>query len=293
MVSRLVLGTAQFGMDYGINNKRGKIYPEEVFSILDKAARAGIDTLDTAHSYGDSEKVIGDFVRLGKSCFKIVSKLPVCTREKIQEILKESLHRLGVPILYGYVVHSFEAYKKDNSIWSELEGLRSEGRVEKIGFSLYSPYELEDLLQKNMAIDIIQIPFNVFDQRFEPYLSEMKKMGIEVHARSVFLQGLVFQDLAKLDGYFGTISDKIKNLYSLSCKLGISIVSLCINFATANKYIDKVIVGVDSLENLVEIVDASGGQVLSKDIVSEILDMHIDDENILLPFKWKLSKARS
>ena len=292
-MNKIALGTVQFGMDYGINNKRGKIHPDEVFSILDEAARSGIDTLDTACSYGDSEKVIGDFVRLGKSCFKIVSKLTACTREKTEEIFKESLNRLGVSVLYGYLLHSFETYKKDEWIWGELEGIKSEGRVKKIGFSLYLPSELEDLLRRNLAIDIIQIPFSVFDQRFEPYLSEMKKRGIEVHARSIFLQGLVFQNPAKLDKYFETISDKVESLNSLSCKLGISIASLCVNFATANEYIDKAVVGVDGMENLIEIVKVSRDQFLSRDAICDILNMRIDDENMLLPFKWKLLKVKS
>ncbi len=292
-MNKIALGTVQFGVDYGINNKRGKIHPGEVFKILDKAAKAGIDTLDTAHSYGDSERVIGDFIRAGENSFKIVSKLPVHATGKVEEIFKDSLDRLGVPVLYGYLVHSFEAYKKDERVWGELEELRAKGRVKKIGFSLYLPSELEGLLQKNLVIDTIQIPFSVFDQRFGAYLPEMKKRGIEIHARSVFLQGLVFKDSAELDGYFEKISDKIESLNSLSAKCGISIASLCINFATANKYIDKVVIGVDSLENLIEIINVSQDQFLPGDVIFEILNMRIDDENILLPFKWKLSKTRS
>jgi aryl-alcohol dehydrogenase-like predicted oxidoreductase len=292
-MNKIALGTAQFGMDYGINNKRGKIHPDEVFSILDEAARLGIDTLDTAYSYGDSEKIIGDFVRLGKNYFKIVSKMTACTREKTKEVFKESLNRLGVPVLYGYLLHNFEIYKKDEGIWGELEGMKSEGRVKKIGFSLYLPSELEYLLRRNLAIDIIQIPFSVFDQRFEPYLPRMKKRGIEVHARSIFLQGLVFQNPAKLDKYFETISEKVESLNSLSCKLGISIASLCVNFAIANEYIDKAVIGVDGMENLIEIAKISQDRFLSKDIMCDMLNMRIDDENILLPFKWKLSKVKS
>ena len=292
-MNKIALGTVQFGLDYGVNNKRGKIPADEVFRILDKAAEAGIDTLDTAHAYGESEKVIGDFIRSGKNSFKIVSKLPVNTRGKTEELFKESLGRLSVPELYGYLVHSFEAYKKDEKVWRDLEELKSGGRVKKTGFSIYLPSELEDLLQRKLAIDIVQIPFSVFDQRFGPYLSEMKKRGIEIHVRSVFLQGLAFKDPEGLDGYFAKIRDKIESLNSLSARSGFSIASICINFATANKYIDKVVVGVDNLENLAEIVNVSQDQTLSGDVIFEMLNMRIDDENILLPFKWKLSKVRS
>lgn len=292
-MNKIALGTAQFGIDYGINNKRGKLRPGEVFKILDEAAGAGIDTIDTAHSYGDSEKVIGDFIRSGKVGFKIVSKLPASAYGKTGGIFEESLDRLEVSALYGYLVHGFEAYKKDEGVWSELEELRSRRRVEKIGFSLYLPSELEYLLQRKLPIDIIQIPFSVFDQRFGPYLSVMKKKNIEVHARSIFLQGLVFKDADTLDGYFANIRDKIEALNCLSVKSGVSIVSLCVNFAAANSCIDKVIVGVDSVENLTDIMNALQDGFLSKDAVNEILNMRVDDENMLLPFRWKLSKAMS
>jgi len=290
-MNRIVLGTAQFGMDYGINNTHGKIRPEEVFNILDEAARMGIDTLDTANSYGNSEKVIGDFIQDSNVTFKLVSKVPECKPDKISMLFDKSLSRLRVPEIYGYLFHCFDAYRKDEKAWSELEVLRSSGRVKKIGFSLYYPYELECLLKKGLDIDIIQIPFSVFDQRFTSYLSDMHKRGIEVYARSLFLQGLVFKDPKDLGPYFSRIRYKIDDLRSLSYRLNVSILSLCVNFATANRFIDKVVVGVDSLENLVEIIEASKDKLIGKDIISTILNLSIDDENILLPFRWDLSKG--
>ncbi len=290
-MSKIALGTVQFGIDYGVNNKSGRIQPEAALKILSEAAKSGIDTIDTASSYGNSEKVIGDFLRSRKHDFKVVSKLPACAGRETDRIFKESLDRLGVPSLYGYLVHSFESYKKDKGVWDSLEKLKTSGKVEKIGFSLYSPHELESLFKEGVAMDIVQFPFSVFDQRFGPYLPDIRRKGIETHVRSVFLQGLVFKAPRDLDAYFSKIRDRIETLNLLSNKSGIPISSLCVNFAVENDLIDKVVVGVDNLENFIEIIRASEDRFLSKEMILNILNLRIDDEDILLPFKWKLSKA--
>lgn len=290
---KIALGTAQFGMDYGINNSSGKVKTVEVFNILDEALKVGIDTIDTAYSYGDSESIIGNYASAGRNNLKIISKQPKCYCAEIEKLVGESLKRLGVQTLYGYLVHSFESYRQDEAVWTELEKLKAKGRVAKIGFSLYSPFELEYILKRGLTVDIIQIPFSVFDQRFSPYLSEMKKRNIDVYARSVFLQGLVFKRSGELDGYFVKITDKLEALNSLAAKLGLSVASLCVNFVTANEFVCKAVVGVDSLENLLEIIRASiDSPCLSGDAVHDISNLSINDDSILLPFNWKLSGAK-
>lgn len=290
-MSKIVLGTVQFGMDYGINNRHGRVCTDEVFRIMGEAVQAGIDTFDTAYSYGDSERVIGDYIRSGNRELKLISKEPKCSHNEVRNFFNESLTRLGVSALYGYLVHNFENYKHDESVWTEFEKLKLECKVSKIGFSLYSPFELEYILKKDLRVDIIQLPFSIFDQRFSPYLIELKKRKIDVYARSVFLQGLVFKNPNDLDKHFVKITDKINALNTLSAKLGVSIASLCINFVTTHEYVDKAVIGVDSLENLVEIISALKVNFLTKDIIGEISNLRINDENILLPFKWKLSKV--
>lgn len=292
-MNKIALGTAQFGMDYGINNKPGMVGPDEVRLILDEAVAAGIDTVDTAYYYGQSEKRIGDFLRKGGRHLKLISKQPVCRHDEVKKFLLESLSRLGARRLYGYLVHSFESYKKDETVWAELEELKAEGKAAKIGFSLYSPFELEYILKKNLAIDMIQVPFSIFDQRFGPYLSELKNRKVEIYARSVFLQGLVFNNPYTLDKYFAKIKDRIEALNSLSARLGMSIASLCVGFVTSNGNIDKAVVGVDSLENLIEITGIAQDIPLPKNIAGELSGLRIDDDDILLPFNWKLSKAKA
>jgi len=291
-MNRLALGTVQFGMDYGINNRRGKIPRSEAFEILESARRSGIDTIDTASSYGDSEEVIGGFIRSNKNTFKIISKLPDCGHSEVVDIVETSLRKLGVSEIYGYLIHSFPAYKRDGKIWDELEDLRLAGKIKKLGFSLYSPDELQHLMNSRLKFDIVQLPFSVFDQRFEQYLPGLKRTGVEVHSRSVFLQGLVFKKPDDLDKYFNKIRNKIVELNRLADKSGTSIVSLCIGFVMANKYIDKVVVGVDSLQNFTEITEWDAKGSINEETVKAISDLRIEDEDIVLPFKWGSLKAR-
>ena len=286
-MNKVALGTAQFGMDYGINNKRGKIPEVEVFEILNEAFNYGLDILDTAPSYGDSEKVIGNFIRKQKKEFKIVSKLPKCNLQEVKKIFDSSLKRLNGNKLYGYMFHSFRNYVENPRIWDILKKLKADGKIEKIGFSPYFPSELECLLKNRIKMDIIQIPYNIFDQRFSPYFSELKNNGVEVHVRSVFLNGIVFKNPDELSIYFVKIKEKIKKFKRLSIKVDIPIVALCLNFAILNRFVDYVVVGVDNLENLKEIVLSSDYLADVENILTYFSDFIENDEKIILPFNWE------
>lgn len=287
--NKIALGTAQFGMDYGINNKRGKIPKNEVFEILNEATRSGIDTLDTAFVYGNSEVVIGEFIRERKIEFKIVSKLPKCDIHEAKKVFASSLDQLGIEAFYGYLFHSFQHYREHPEIWNIMEQLKSKGKIEKIGFSLYYLHELDYLLQNKISMDIIQVPFSIFDQRFASYFQELKTKGVEIHVRSVFVQGLVFQNHVELDSYFAKIKEKLVNLNSLSTKHEIPIVALCLNYAVLNRFVDKIVVGVDSILNLKEIVSSLDYLADVKSIITELSSLKEDDENMILPLNWKLN----
>ncbi len=279
---KLALGTVQFGLDYGINNKKGKVSKEEVFKILDYAIQNHIDILDTAYNYGESEQVIGEFMQ--KKKFKIISKL---TKD---EQFDESLKRLNCSEVYGCLIHDFNLFLENPKVWENLDKMKKEGRVKKIGFSLYHPKEAEYLLEKGIQFDIVQVPFSVFDQRFSEVISLLKKKGIEIYARSIFLQGLVFKDPEKLEGNFVKIKDKILKLKSIADDLKIPLSTLCINFAVLNKDIDRIVIGVDSLENLQENIKAINEEAEVKEVYEELLNLKIDDEKVIVPVNW--SKKR-
>ena len=139
---KLILGTVQFGMNYGINNTSGQVTPKEVNYILDEAGKAGINLIDTAYGYGNSEEVLGSSSSLHDHKFRIVSKYAKSDLSPVEQY-KASLKRLQVGKLYAYMVHSFSTYRDNPKIWPDFVRLKEEGIVDRIGFSLYSPIELE------------------------------------------------------------------------------------------------------------------------------------------------------
>jgi aryl-alcohol dehydrogenase-like predicted oxidoreductase len=288
-MSKIALGTAQFGMDYGINNSRGKVPKEEVFEILNKALQSGVHTLDTSYSYGESEAVIGDFIGKYRKNFKVVSKLPKCDARDVESIVDASLKKLNVGMFYGYLIHNFQHYLDNPEILNALEKLKSEGKIRQVGFSLYFPHELDYVLENKIQVDMILVPYSIFDQRFEKYFARLKKRDVEIHIRSVFLQGLVFKKPDDLNGRFAQIKEKIASLNSMAMKLNIPIVGLCFNFAVLNRYVDKVIVGVDGIEDFKEVVHLSRHLPEVARVYDELLCFKEDDEKIILPFNWKPS----
>lgn len=286
-MNKLALGTVQFGLDYGINNQRGKIPSEDVYAILDKAKDAGIDLLDTAYGYGESEAVIGEYLRDKRSDFRIVSKLPKCKAKEATNYLTETLKTLRLDSLYGYIFHDFLTYFFNPILFDWLKEQRRCGKVLKIGFSIYTVEELDELLQKKIAFDLIQLPYNIFDRRFEPFFPILKDKNIEIHARSVFLQGLVFKPLNDLQGIFAKLRNKFKKMDSLSRETNLSRLSLCLNFVRQNKFVDKIVVGVDNLDHMVEIITSASDFLKVKSIQESFSFFPEKDLNILLPFNWK------
>ena len=196
-MSKLALGTAQFGLNYGATNMLGRIKTSEARFLLQRAQASGMDTLDTAINYGDSENVLGEH---GVSNWKIVTKLPAIPEDCpnisqwIREQTQESLSRLGVKRLYGLLLHHPGQLLKEGGgeIYAAMQDLKKEGLVTKLGLSIYNPKEL-NLLFDRYNIDLIQAPINIMDQRLieSGWADRLKKSGVEIHARSIFLQGLL------------------------------------------------------------------------------------------------------
>lgn len=287
---KLGLGTAQFGSDYGINNQAGKPPKEKAFKILSTAAKNGVEVVDTAYSYNDSETVIGEFIKKKKPGFRVVSKMPGCQALSTSAIFNSSLERLGLKSVYAYLLHDFECFLREPVQINTLLGFKQQGLIQKVGFSVYFPKDAEYLLENEIEFDLIQIPYSVFDQRFSEVLERLKDSKVEVHARSVFLQGLAFKDPEKLKGRFLALKEKLSELNSISKKTGIPVNALCINFAALNRCIDTVIVGVDSPENLEENIKALSLQRKARKAMPGLLELREDDEKIIVPTNWKVPK---
>ena len=197
-MKRLALGTAQFGLSYGVANQQGQVSIDQVAEILRVASAVGVDTLDTAIAYGESEQVLG---QVGVSSFKIISKLQALSDESLDlqkqviDSVESSLERLRITQLYGLLLHRPGQLLSNQGVtlYQALQDLKNKGLVKKIGISIYSPTELEALC-RSFEFDLIQAPFNIFDRRLERqgWLDKLKKKGVEVHSRSVFSTGSAF-----------------------------------------------------------------------------------------------------
>jgi aryl-alcohol dehydrogenase-like predicted oxidoreductase len=189
---KLCLGTAQFGLDYGINNSRGKIRLNEITEILNYAHENEILMLDTASAYGNSESALGDAFDKINNEFQLITKYPANIQERPYLWIDTSLRRLGKSKIYGYLFHNYSIFYEHPEYIEDFVRIKQSGKALKIGFSLYYPSEAEYILKNNIPCDIVQVPYNIFDQRFGSLFQELKSKEIAIHVRSIFLQGFFF-----------------------------------------------------------------------------------------------------
>jgi aryl-alcohol dehydrogenase-like predicted oxidoreductase len=279
-LSRLALGTVQFGLDYGISNTNGKTNAEEVKEILRSASEAGIDTLDTAAGYGDCEKIIGN---CNSQQFKIVSKFSgtVHSAEELSQSLEQSLVNLKRASLYGYLAHDADTLLKQPDLWQSLLDMKHKGSIKKIGYSLYLPEQLEQLLAIDCIPGIVQVPYNFIDRRFEKYFEQLKSLGCEIHARSAFLQGLFFLEPAVLSSFFKPVQSLLVELKQ-QFKSNNELAGFLMSFVLKNNSIDKLVFGINTTAQLLENINN-----LQLNTASVMINWHADiPEEILMPNKW-------
>lgn len=273
-LSKIGLGTVQFGIPYGISNKQGQTEESEVSLILNYAREFGIKILDTASAYGTSEQVLG---KNDLSGFKIVSKFLLHnSRKSISQQLHDSLTYLKSQSLYGYMAHRPMEIVSNPKLWDELIQLKAEGFIKKIGFSFNEIHEVETVLSLGLIPDIIQVPYNYLDNRFEPYMKVLNENGCEIHTRSAFLQGLFFSEIYNLNAFFDDVKPIIQKLQ----KYGDSLPVMLLKYCTDKSFINKVIFGVNTLSQLKNNI---------KDIsVTHNLPLQTEciDESILIPSQW-------
>lgn len=262
-VNKIGIGTLQFGLDYGIANTEGKLKDLEIKKIRKIAKFNNINTVDTANVYGNSEERLG---YLGFSNFKLVSKLPVTAPpiDRFNWVLKNvkrSLKKMNVDRLYGMHVHNTKYLLDKNGykIYNGLVKAKKEGLINKIGVSVYTIQELKKIISK-YKIDLVLIPFNIFDQRTikSNILKELKDRNIEIHTRTTFLQGLLLLKGRKIPDKFEKYKKYFDNWNKIQKKIKIPKFEICLKYALSNKYIDRVIVGIDNSKQFKLLIKAAG-----------------------------------
>lgn len=286
-MSKLVLGTVQFGLPYGVANCSGKVSVEEAKEMLEIATASNITTLDTAVGYGESERVLGE---IGVTRFKVITKLPAfgghidTANDWVTQQSQGSRLRLGVDNLGALMLHRpmqlLEAYGRD--LYESLLNEKAQGHTQKIGISVYSPDELEKIIPK-FNFDMVQLPINLLDRRFQTsgWLKKLKDRGIEVHARSVFLQGLLLMPAEDRPTKFQIWRSVWEAWDNWLIESGVAPIRACLNFVSGINEVDGIVVGADNHAQLREIISTA-----SADIDHKTIDIFVGDERLINPSNW-------
>jgi len=296
---RIILGVAQFGMPYGVNNPRkSKIPYTAVKEIFKYANKQGICELDSSARYGSAEEVIGKFHRRHNR-YKISSKFYIDElgdgwgKDKkleinlIKKFIEKKIKLLKVrqlETLYFHSYRDFIRFKKDHSFLRELKKSKL---IRELGVSVYLSDEIKQVLFSS-AVDIIQCPFSIFDnanERFNDF-KKIKRKNKKISVRSIFLQGLVFMDPNRLPRKLKSFYDPLIKIQKISKKYQISIEEICIRYVLSFSEIDSIIIGVDSLTQIKRNIKAFRRGPLPQKILNEIHSIKIKNKSLLLPVNW-------
>ena len=292
MLSRLGLGTVQFGQEYGVSNRNGHPVEREIASVLTRATGAGIGYIDTAPAYGDAEALLGRHLPSGHG-LRIVTKTPPIADATIEarhgrlvlDSVAASLERLRAASVYGLLVHHAGDLAKPGwqHVVEALAEVRERGWAGRIGASFYNSDQLA-LVETRFPPQLVQLPLNVLDRRLvaSGVLARLKAKGTEIHARSVFLQGLLLMKPNELPDFFLPIRENLAALQRVWSEQHRSAIAGCLAFAIQQPDIDAVIVGVNSRAELDEIVEAAK----QSDSIQDCGEAPAVDTVYLDPARW-------
>ena len=289
-LNKIVLGTAQLNSNYGLTNKKGGISIKDLKKIKKLSLKRGMVTVETAQAYKGSEKILGD---IDFSKFNIISKIETINNKKIVNLkdfinksVKNSLTKLNLKKIYAFLFHNSEDLfsKNGKRIFKNLYELKKKGKITNIGVAVYNVDELK-ILDKHFDFDIVTIPFNILDKRFEKsnIVKKLKKKNVKFYARSIFLQGLLLMKVKNLPNFFIKWKKIFKKLEDFSSKNKFSKLQLCLNHALNSKIIDKVIVGVDNLSHFYQVAN-----LCKKNNKIFLPSFGKVDYRLINPQKWKI-----
>lgn len=297
----LCLGTVQFGMKYGINNTLGKPSLQQSFEMLDTALDKDIKIIDTARAYGDAEEILGEYFKKNpqRKNVSVISKLAPNIIDpdendvyrKIEKACLDSLKRIGIEQLDGYLLHTPE-YIYNEEIVRSLVKLKEKGYVRNIGVSIYNISEGAAAISSGV-VDYIQLPYSVLDQRGikTSFISDAKKAGIKIFTRSAFLQGLFFMQRERIPEHLKQVNVYLDIIDKLMIKYNVSLAELLINFVSSEENIDYLVFGVDTKDQLIEDVNIFSNRKIKSELIAELKETINDiDEGIILPSLWSGGK---
>ena len=284
---KLAIGTAQFGFHYGATNRSGQISRVEGKKILEVARALGINTLDSATDYGQSEQRLGD---LGVQDFLLITKLPgkrdlsQTTGDWFSSCVEASLKKLSVPFLNGLLLHCPEQLQAENveEFLAAVEREKKRGRVSKFGISVYEPLQIARVTEL-INLDIVQAPLNIFDRRLveSGWMQKLHEKGVEIHVRSAFLQGLLLMKRHELPEKFNRWRPLFEQWYVWLAKENLTPVEGCLA-AVDDFRVSRVLIGVENAIQLQQIANAT-----QKTKPRELPRLNCEDRNLINPFNWE------
>lgn len=285
---KLALGGVQFGLAYGVSNTSGQVPRAAVREIVGLARQAGVDTIDTAIAYGDSEACLGE---VGIGDFRVVTKLPpippdiVDVEAWVSDEIKGSLDRLGVARLYGLLLHRADQLfgKQGLALVTALQRARQDGLVAKVGVSIYDPEQLAAITSVCRP-DIVQAPLNLLDRRLETsgWLQRLHDFGIEVHTRSAFLQGLLLMNKAAMPRRFDRWCAMWDAWQAWLDAHGVSATRACLQYPLSLHQVDRVIVGVSSTAEFQMLLEDAAVAAVPTDLPN----LACTDPDLINPSNW-------
>lgn len=283
----LVLGGAQFGMPYGITNEAGMPDEGSIRSLLKKAHNAGVRLIDTAPAYGESESVLG---RVGAAeGFGLMTKVLAGASEpdltRMYHEVRSSLETLKTSSLEAVSFHSADVLLAPGgqALFDAARRMRDSGLYRKVGVSVYDSTQIDAVLSK-CDIDMVQLPINVLDKRMitSGALDRLMDRGIEIHARSAFLQGVLLASLDDLPIKLEKLRPVLQSFRSRLAEMSLSPLEACLGVLRSMPAVDYVVVGVNSVTEL-------EGVLAANDVVvpwDAFLDLAIEDCYLLDPRLW-------
>jgi len=290
-MNKFVLGTVQLGINYGITNKTGKPTEKQSIEIIKYAIENNINTFDTANEYGESEKLLSRTEDFNTTIITKLAKFPVNISEK--EIInntissiEKSCQNLKIDKINTLLLHSYEQYK-NKIIWKTLNKLKENNKINKLGVSVYTVNEAIECLRDDL-VEHIQIPFNILDNQWNNFENLINKKNITIHVRSIFLQGILINNKEywpkNIDAEVYT-----SKIEKLAYKLNLSKIELCISYAKSMTWINGIIIGVETLEQLKNNIDLFiNTRLLTSDEILLIQNTFNNvDNKITDPRLWK------
>ena len=284
MLNKLSIGTAQFGMDYGINNKVGEVDQNEIKRILDFAYVNNIKSLDTARSYGESESKIGRYIKDSNYKWNVTTKISELN-SSIEEQLLDTRNKLGCQPS-SLLAHSSEVFF--NKIFQDqAKDLKNKEMIKNIGLSIYTNEDMDIIIKNSDIIDVIQVPINILDTNLikNGFLDKLYKLGIKIHARSIFLQGVLSMPRSEVISRFHILDKPLRMLDEFILDENINLAELSLLFVINLDFVSKVVIGIETLDQLKKNVNTLSKKIDSK-IFSDILTVKFNDKSVLNPALW-------